>query len=110
MQPRKERSEYMTPSQLNSRVSKTGFMFVLNLACALSFLLGLESSSLGEIQYFDQPDMDFWKKPGQKQDSKALLNPPPGQTKTPQSKEASSSSFPWKKYLDPKNEEFFREG
>lgn len=53
-----------------------------------------------EFSYFSEPELNFW---GNK--SSTVVDPSP-KTNTP----AKTESFPWKKYLDPKNDEFFREG
>ena len=55
-----------------------------------------------DFQYFASPDVDYWSKKEslpEKPKSTLSLNP----TRT-------ASTFPWKKYLDPKNDEFFKEG
>ena len=66
------------------------------------------------IQFFKEPEMDYWNKPGIKtQSQNQSTRPSSTQDNHTKNKEASSardSSFPWKKYLDPKNDEFFREG
>jgi hypothetical protein len=53
------------------------------------------------FQYFKNSEIDYWKE-NQVQGEKPSL-PVVSSAK-------SASAFPWKKYLDPKNEEFFKEG
>ncbi len=73
------------------------------------------------ISYFQEPEMDFWKKPGptiQEKTRSTLavtpkVKPTVGSSPGPVLNASGvnpSSEFPWAKYLDPKNEEFFREG
>lgn len=55
-----------------------------------------------ELQYFDQK-IDYWNEgKAAKPQKEAPLLPAP--------EKESKSEFPWKTYLDPKNEEFFKEG
>lgn len=53
-----------------------------------------------EFRYFSDPEVDYWKKKSQTEPSTVTAKPSP----------VPAVSFPWKKYLDPKNDEFFREG
>ena len=53
------------------------------------------------FQYFSNQDIDFWSK--NKEPEKQATLPTTSATH-------AQSGFPWKKYLDPKNEEFFKEG
>lgn len=53
----------------------------------------------GEINYFDSK-IDFWGEEAQK----------PLPTKSTKGSETGNDKFPWKTYLDPKNNEFFKEG
>lgn len=79
---------------------------------ALLVILAIQSQALAEsdFQYFNS-HIDFWHDRSSKAD-------PPNKTgkENPQlpsgPAEASSNegSFPWKKYTDPKNKEFFKEG
>lgn len=88
----------------------------LNTLKTLVFLcscLGNGTSAWADFQYFNESGIDFWKK------SQPKVQTPKNQTIKPSTtsaensltlKEPSPSAFPWKKYLDPKNDDFFREG
>jgi hypothetical protein len=58
------------------------------------------------FQYFDHQELDFW---GEKKESPPVFPVKQETGHAPLPKE-TLSSFPWKKYTDPKNDEFFKEG
>ncbi|MBS1983558.1 MAG: hypothetical protein JST16_05240 [Bdellovibrionales bacterium] len=55
----------------------------------------------GSFGYFGHETLDFWKERVSKTDKPAP---------SPAVAVGTEEAFPWKKYLDPKNKEFFREG
>lgn len=89
-------------SRLKQVSSSMAFTFVLS---SIS-ILGNEAHAEDGIQYFNQSEMDYWKKPEITAKAKPAAHPQ-SQDKAAQPKD---SSFPWKKYIDPKNDEFFKEG
>ena len=69
----------------------------------LFVIVSLHSAFSDEgFQYFKNPDVDYWSKPSEKAEDHHTVN----QVVQTQ----SESSFPWKKYLNPKSDEFFKEG
>lgn len=98
----------MTHSRLDRWIFLT--LVVLSFCNAFLFVSGC-FASIEDIQYFGEPDMDFWKRPTLQKPKAGPKSPstPAVSTSTPSVKVAEST-FPWKKYLDPKSDEFFREG
>lgn len=96
----------------------TGFLVVLRVAILVSITLG--TNSFADIQYFKESNIDYWKTPGSKPAptsdaqtrSQSQLKSQTRQSPPSDLKDSNSSfqTFPWNKYLDPKNDEFFREG
>jgi hypothetical protein len=86
------------------------FLALLSFSSAFLLVSGCFAST-GDIQYFGEPEMDFWKEPTFEKPRTGIKLP---QTSTANisspSGKAAESTFPWKKYLDSKNDEFFREG
>lgn len=79
---------------------RTSFIFPLGFL--LAWLLSLAIVHASEFQYFEK-EIDYWntkKEPAKAEEAPASL---------PKKSEASST-FDWKKHLDPKNPEFFKEG
>lgn len=75
---------------------RTHFSALLGLAIAVSAL-----GDDGSFTYFGREALDFWKE-GKPEESRPATSPAPTAT--------TEEAFPWKKYLDSKNKEFFREG
>ena len=67
-----------------------------------------DSSAVGEVQYFKNPEIDFWKKDEAAQNSTIKDH----QEKRPTAPTIANnkSGFAWNKYLSPSNDEFFKEG
>lgn len=113
----------MTPYIWSKRASKS-----FGMICVLIFLSESQAAEPVSgperpdgISYFQEPEMDFWKKPGlpskegARTTAKVTPKVKPGvrSSSGPVLNASGSnppSEFPWAKYLDPKNEEFFREG
>ncbi len=82
-------------------------------ACGLVFGAAAfgDSGEVGGVQYFKDPEIDFWRGEVAQDKSKAVVVVPTakGDTKngvaTP-----TKGSFAWNKYLNPSNDEFFKEG
>lgn len=70
-----------------------------------------DSGEVGGVQYFKDPEIDFWKGEVAQDKSKAVVVVPTGKG-NPKNGVAptSKSSFAWGKYLNPSNDEFFKEG
>ena len=62
-------------------------------------LSALSSLAMTDFQFFES-DIDYWREKSKKEHKM-----PTKETETKEEK----SSFEWKKYLDPKNKEFFKE-
>ncbi len=76
--------------------------FFFPLGFLLAWLLSLAMVHAGDFQYFER-EIDYWntkKDPVKTEQAPAVL------LKKPE----PSSTFDWKKHLDPKNPEFFKEG
>jgi len=93
------------------------FMMLLRSSLVFASLWTLIYSSAladppmgGEVQYFKDPDLDFWKKeePNTKPAS-TVANIAKKQLES-SPKASGKSQFPWNKYLSPSNDEFFKEG
>ena len=64
-----------------------------------------------EFSYFGEPELNYWKQTAPKGDGAATMTmgrPLVAPTKGPA--QPGAGTFPWLKYSDPKNDEFFREG
>lgn len=70
-------------------------------------LIATDAVASSEFLYFATPDLDFWKDAPAKETPAASTRglPVPKPSAPP-----STSGFQWNKYLDPKNDDFFREG
>lgn len=75
--------------------------FLFPLICLFAWIASLVCTSANDFQYFDR-EIDYWN---QKKEVPASKEP-----KTALQENKSSTSFDWKKHLDPKNPEFFKEG
>ncbi len=87
-------------------------MNIVKSAKSFSLLLILSSHpSLGEdFQYFNK-QIDFWNEKQQQQTTPNLPSSEPRKDSAISPVEGDASGpFPWAKYLDPKNKEFFKEG
>ena len=85
------------------RRSKT--VLILATGCLVLSCTRLSWSD-DSFQFFDHPEIDYW---GERKEGQAAL-PLRQSSSKPALPRETSSSFPWKKYMDPKNEEFFKEG
>ena len=61
------------------------------------------------LNYFTNPQIDYWTST-KDQRLQASLDSQIPTSKTPTNSKGGPSPFPWKRYLDPKNDEFFKEG
>ena len=71
-------------------------------------LVTTDAAASSEFSYFSAPELDFWKDAPAKEMPAATSThglPAPKPSAPP-----SASGFQWNKYLDPKNDDFFREG
>ena len=66
------------------------------------FILCATPILANDFSFFDG-DMNFWSKPAKKSNKKVEI-------KSNESSAKENSKFDWKKYLDPKSKEFFKEG
>ena len=83
--------------------------FYFIILCA--FLLGVkDGTASSDFSYFQAPELNYWKEPQATGDGIPVPTNhiPTAPTKIPQV--TGTSAFPWQKYLDPKNDEFFKEG
>ena len=84
----------------------------LSAAPLCMLLLTVNALAAGsEFSYFGEPELDYWKQAAPKGGGTSTLGagrPLAAPTKGPA--EAGAGTFPWQKYSDPKNDEFFREG
>ena len=81
------------------------------LVILFAFLLGRkDGAAASDFTYFQSQDLNFWKESVNTAEGRTTPgNPKPSPDgKIPQV--TASSAFPWQKYMDPKNEEFFKEG
>lgn len=79
----------------------------LALVCLGTLVAAGSSESMGGsegLEFFKNSQLDFWKP------SSEVKDQPRGRLAQPSASTPQPSAFPWKAYLDPKNEEFFREG
>jgi len=90
-------------------LSRYSLLFTaIRLLCSSSALA--ESPSGGEVQYFKDPELDYWKtsepapkvKPAANNTEKKVTTNPPIPN--------NGKAFQWNKYLSPSNDEFFKEG
>ncbi|MGK5083501.1 hypothetical protein WDW37_09365 [Bdellovibrionota bacterium FG-1] len=64
-----------------------------------------------EFSYFGEPDLDYWKQAAPKGGATSTLGAVrPLAAPTKGAAQPGVGTFPWQKYSDPKNDEFFREG
>ncbi|MGK5084521.1 hypothetical protein WDW37_14595 [Bdellovibrionota bacterium FG-1] len=69
-----------------------------------------------EFSYFSEPKLDYWKEGSRSSEAPVVVRPagaprPSGDSKpTNPPAQAGGETFQWQKYLDPKNDDFFREG
>lgn len=94
----------MTPSEWNSSIFSTIAFLAIPAVLAVAF----GANSYADIEYFKDAQIDYWKIAGAKPKStdRSRSETKGGDVTTP----GASLPFPWKKYSDPKNDEFFREG
>lgn len=83
-------------------MAKRDSTFTLGLISLLAWIVSLSIARASEFHYFDQ-SIDYWN--SNKSEKKV-------EVESSKKVEASekSESFDWKKHLDPKNPEFFKEG
>ena len=79
--------------------------FVLSVIVFGSKAVAAESS----FSYFSNPDLNFWGQ-SRTQPANAPVRSARSAAPTKIPSQAGTSTFPWQKYLDPKNDDFFREG
>ena len=73
-----------------------------NALMCLVFLFCWQARADDGFNYFSSGDLDYWSKKTEQEGPKsASIVAPPLKANT---------QFPWKKYLDPKNDDFFKEG
>jgi hypothetical protein len=89
-----------------------GHRIMMGLASII--LLGASSAFADtEFSYFEQGDLNYWKEPTPPKPSLTAKRSLPGTSVKPPGEAAASGSpktFAWNKYLDVKNDEFFKEG
>jgi len=68
------------------------------------------TSMEGDVQYFKDPDLDYWKKSDPAPTTKTSVSIAAKKAAASTATVASKSQFPWNKYLSPSNDEFFKEG
>lgn len=76
-------------------------------ALALALVTVGRVAGAGDFHYFSNPDLDFWRSGASPTNKEVNSSPVPAMPRVPR---AAGEIFPWKKYLDPKNDDFFREG
>ena len=83
-------------------------LWLLQAMVATSMIFWSFSSQAGEIQYFDE-SINYWGK-GVKNETKDSSKSNPKVDKKESVAETAKEDFQWKKYMDPANKEFFKEG
>ncbi len=71
--------------------------------CLVAWLLSLDAVHASEFQYFER-EIDYWNSAKKAPPAASLPANPT------EKKQEDADSFDWKKHLDPKNPEFFKEG
>lgn len=88
------------------------FMMIIVAVCSVFQIKTARCDE--EFQFFENQEMDYWnsstsiKQPAQKPHFNIAGNI--SRNVTANTPESTSSKFPWSKYLDPRHDEFFKEG
>lgn len=82
----------------------------ISITILVGAFLSVAESRASDFSFFSEPELDYWKQsPPKAQIAPATpVNSQESGKKVPPT--ASTGIFQWQKYLDPKHDEFFREG
>lgn len=87
------------------------YSLILVAALSLIYSSALADTPMeGDVQYFKDPDLDYWKKSDSAPATKISVSAAVKKAAASTTTVAGKSQFPWNKYLSPSNDEFFKEG
>ncbi len=84
-------------------------MSAKRILIVIFLFMGITGNIHAEMDYFDS-GIDYWNQNSEKKPKKEDAPVKADVPKTPDDKKEADKSFDWQKYLDPKNDEFFKEG